>query len=342
MASDNNSGVPQWLADLGIKPGEFYIDSKLKLRRAMKNRCFSGPARIYACLTLHSACFQQELAVKMEGDKKVPLQPSDVCAMTGISKKHFREHMYCIEHSGLGKCEGLTKDRILLYCYAVPRPPVVPEMVPGPGTIFESFPPELTSLLKHFKVRFPSDFVPGPGTILELQRLAEAAQKAELSLRQYAKGPQNTAPLNKEEIQKEEEIVSQSVSSVIEEAQNDRLTDIANAIPEELQEQLQETPTPKLLAQINERLGGAPVANLTQRIRKRWKTITSLGIVKDFAEDVGKDYIRSQPKRMAATANGSPPKSTQDQIAWASEILTHTEDHSAIDIEVAESLMEFR
>ena len=79
MASTTTNGhVPEWLAVLGIKPGEYFTDSKLRWKRAMKARCFSPAGRIYACLALHTAGFQQELAVKMESGKKVPLRPADV------------------------------------------------------------------------------------------------------------------------------------------------------------------------------------------------------------------------------------------------------------------------
>lgn len=228
MASHDNSGVPQWLADLGIKPGEFYIDSKLKLRRMMKSRCFSGPARIYACLCLHSAGFKQELAVKKEAGKEVPLQPSDVCSLTGVGKKHFREHMNCLEASGLAKCEGLTKDRVLLYCYAVPRPVDVPKMVPRDGTIFEGFPPEVISLLKRYRVKFDPAMVPRDGTIFEkLQQLAQAYKEIGSSLRECLNGPSAKPPLNKDErktleIDKTEERGGRKTTSSVEEPEQPR------------------------------------------------------------------------------------------------------------------------
>jgi len=286
----------------------------------MKNPCFSGPARIHICLCLHSAQFQQELAVKLEAGKKVPLQPSDVCAMTGVSKKHFRQYMNCLEASGLAKCEGLTKGRVLLYCYAVPRPPVIPEMVPRDGTIFESLSPEIVSLLKHYRIKVSPEMVTRDGTIEKLQRLAEAYKEIGLSLRECLNGPGSGDDLNKEEIQKEEEIVSLSVSSELEEAENDRLTDIAEAIPEELQDELQQTPSYQLLTQIDQNLSGAPVASLTQKIIQRRKVITSLGILPELARDVGDAYIRTQIKSMATTVNGSPPTAapvTPEMVAAA-------------------------
>src|SRR5215471_3424483 len=97
------------MAALRVKEGEWFIDSKLRARRAMKSACFSGPARIHIYLGLATMGFQQELAVKMEAGKRVPVQPSDICAATGISRKHFRDHMACLEACGLAKMEGSTK-----------------------------------------------------------------------------------------------------------------------------------------------------------------------------------------------------------------------------------------
>jgi len=177
--------VPEWLATLGIKEGDYFTDSKPRARRAMKSACFSGPARIHIYLGLQTMGFQQELAVKMEAGKRVPVTPADVCAATGIDRRHFRQYMNCLESMGLAKIEGWTKGRFKIYSYAVPRPVDPQKIVTAAVTSFAGCSPELSSLLKRYRIHVPKDFVTSPVTIQELQRLAEVTKQAELSLRQY-------------------------------------------------------------------------------------------------------------------------------------------------------------
>lgn len=183
------NGIPQWLVELGLKNGEYYLDSKPRARRAMKAACFSPAARIHICLGLATMGFQQELAVSLQGNKRVPIQPADICQMTGLDRRHFREYMNDLEAMGLAKSEGWTKGRFKLYSWAIPRDVDPKKIVPRAGTIYiGSLPPDLAPLLNHYRVRLPKDFVPSAGTISELERLARATKDAELSLRAYVKG----------------------------------------------------------------------------------------------------------------------------------------------------------
>jgi hypothetical protein len=165
----------------------------------MKSKCFSPAARIHICLGLFTMGYQQELAVKIVDGKRTPVQPVDICSQTGLRLKHFREYMACLEAAGLARCEGSTKGRVNLYAWAVPKPVEASTIVPRAGTIFEGCPPELGSLLNHYRVRFAADFVPRAGTIDELNRLAREAKEAETSLREYVKGLAARSRPNKEE-----------------------------------------------------------------------------------------------------------------------------------------------
>jgi hypothetical protein len=192
MSASNGNGngkVPSWLAALGIMVGEYFSDSKLRAKRAMRSRYFSPEARVHICLGLHTMGYQQELAVKMEAGKRVPLTPADVCSETGLSRKHFREYMNNLEAAGLGAMKGSTKGRVELYAWAVPRAVDVNKIVPRAGTISSSWAPQdLQSLLNHYRIRLPDGLSPAPGQIEELERLARGAKEAELSLRAYANG----------------------------------------------------------------------------------------------------------------------------------------------------------
>jgi len=118
----------------------------------------------------------------------------DVCAATKIDKRHFREYMTCLESAGLAKLKGLKKDEITIYAWAVPRAlPALPLTVEvtRAGTTFAGCSPELAALLKHYRVRIPTDFEARAGTIAELERLARVTREAELALRAYVKGHAN-------------------------------------------------------------------------------------------------------------------------------------------------------
>jgi hypothetical protein len=204
--------VPDWLTALGIKEGEYFTDSKLRAKRAMRSPCFSGPARIHIYLGLATMAFQQELAVKMEAGKRVPVQPADVCEATGIDRRHFRQYMDCLESQGLAKTEGWTKGRFKLYAYAVPRALPSTDDVTARVTLFAGCSPELDHLLRHYRIHLPANFVPDPVTIAELERLARVTKEAEMSLRAYAKCHQNGSAY-KEEINGEKHIERNTSSS---------------------------------------------------------------------------------------------------------------------------------
>jgi hypothetical protein len=197
--STGSGRVPEWMAAAGLKEGEWYIDSKLRARRAMTSKCFSPAARLHIWLGLATMGFQTELATKMEAGKRVPASPTDACAATRIRREHFRKHFQELAAMGLAECRGSTKGRVELYGWAVPRPVDVKKIVPETVTIFDGCPPDLAPLLKRYRINFPPGFVTDSATISELQHLAQVTFEAELSLRNYADCLRGRASLNKEE-----------------------------------------------------------------------------------------------------------------------------------------------
>jgi hypothetical protein len=198
-AGDSNDKVPVWMAALGVKEGGWFIDSKVRAKRAMTSKCFSPAARIHICLGLATMGFQRELAVKMVGGKIVPKTPADVCAETHIKRENFRRHMAELEAIGLGECRGSTKGHVELYSWLVPRPPDVEKIVIAREGNFSGYPPDLVPLLRHYRIRLPEANVIARDEVLELQRRARATIEAERSLRAYANGLQARAGRNKEE-----------------------------------------------------------------------------------------------------------------------------------------------
>ena len=161
-----------------------------------------------------------------------------------------------------------------------------------------------------------------------------------------------------------ERTVSQSVSSVLEVTTEDRPTDSAcedlpppiptpsvsevpgggseriglnpvavdpqyagvfGCIPFELFDKLQDLPTPQLLATIHRNLDGAPPLALTQKIRQRWNSITSLGLLANLAADVGKAY-RQVIDTLQAKLQQSDQQLRQDRIRNLRELIRSLED----------------
>jgi hypothetical protein len=81
--------APTWLIELGVKGGQFFIDSEPRAKAAMQSRCFLRGARVQICLRLHTMAFQQELAIKLAG-KRVPIGTSDIANETGLHKQNVR------------------------------------------------------------------------------------------------------------------------------------------------------------------------------------------------------------------------------------------------------------
>lgn len=110
-----------------------------------------------------------------------------------------------------------------------------------------------------------------------------------------------------------------SVSQFVVPLADDRLTDtsvgkaqrhaaIAAAIPAELCKKLNEVPSAALIDRIDVKLDGAPPEKLKERIWARWKTIMSLGLLENLAEDVGKAWkIEGPDSRERASAAGASP-----------------------------------
>jgi len=104
---------------------------------------------------------------------------------------------------------------------------------------------------------------------------------------------------------KTEESVGQS--SVVEEAtdrptetsspdQPDREAQILEAL-EPLCDHLHEVAGPKLIKAIKTKLHDAPIEHLKERIRQRWSAMTSLGMITNLADDVGRAWKHGEAHR---------------------------------------------
>lgn len=128
-----------------IEPGGYYYNTKARCQRIMRESLSPEAYRVHACLELATMGFHQELAVKMDRGKQVPLTPGDISRQTGLSKQHTRRAMVELENNGLAerRSDGsgsqrvatsshskqtLQRGKILIFSWALPR---VPEAVSG-------------------------------------------------------------------------------------------------------------------------------------------------------------------------------------------------------------------
>lgn len=170
QAQSEGGGFPQWLAELGVRPGGFYIETKARLVHAMKNKAWQDEPRVWACLALHTMAFQQELAVRMEGGALVPLRQVDIARETGIDVRKVQRAVQNLEKQGSVARQGQVKGEVRIICYAVPRPPKKEadvETTSAPSSIYDGLPDDLAVWLRKFKFGAP-----------ETEKLNEAVQEA--------------------------------------------------------------------------------------------------------------------------------------------------------------------
>jgi hypothetical protein len=166
--SQGRDGLPvawQWLSDLGVKPGEFQVETKARLRHAMKSREWPEKQRVWACLSLATMGFNQELAVKLERGQVVPLTQGDIEKQTGILVKNVHRCVLDLEGEGwllrkaVDEERGLRRGEVQIHCYAVPRPPKRTKMEPEAqpeADRYADVAPEIAYWSRHLKLGVPT------------------------------------------------------------------------------------------------------------------------------------------------------------------------------------------
>jgi hypothetical protein len=184
QVKSEGNGVPQWLLDLGIGPGEFYLDAKPRPRAAMKCAGWTGEmGRVYSCLSLHTMAFGSEVAVKLERGKLVPITPKDISHETGgMDRRQVRRALAALEAGGFIERSGET-----IRCWASPRaglelPPVENEKTQG-----MQYPSDLPDYLLHYLRRFRPANLPDAAQLEELKPLCSSAAELETKIRHILK-----------------------------------------------------------------------------------------------------------------------------------------------------------
>jgi hypothetical protein len=192
---------------IDIPAGEYYFNTKARARRMMLNSLSSDARRVYACLELATMGFQQELAVKIERGRKVPLTPADIVHQTELSKQNARRGMAELEVQGLAKrvaTDGgdLRNGHILIYSWAEPHEKCkekgsharlpLPEWFPKSWEPFKPF-------IKRLKISLPEKVV-ALDYLEEGAIVAQDYQKVEKVVRDFFKRVCAQTQPNKDEI----------------------------------------------------------------------------------------------------------------------------------------------
>ena len=184
QVKSEGGGVPQWLLDLGIGPGEFFLDAKPRPRAAMKCAGFTGEmGRVYACLSLHCMAFASELAVRMErGGKTVPLTPKDISHETGMDRRQVRRALAALETAGF-----LERAEEQIHCWASPRAGSELPAVENEKTKTVAYPSDLPDYLLHYLRRFRPANLPDAAQLEELKPLCSSAAELETKIKRILK-----------------------------------------------------------------------------------------------------------------------------------------------------------
>ena len=152
-----------WVYANGVKPGEWYTETKARTRAAMLNTDWPEKQRVWACLSLHTMGFGRELAVRMERGQTVPLRQADIAKETGIPIKSVHRCVVELEREGWLLREtvatGPGQTELQIHCYALPRKPKAGEANPSTAParpVYDGLPEELAYWLRHLKLGIPA------------------------------------------------------------------------------------------------------------------------------------------------------------------------------------------
>jgi hypothetical protein len=152
-----------WFYSQGVKPGEWYTETKARTRAAMLNTDWPEKQRVWACLSLHTMGFGRELAVRMERGQTVPLRQTDIAKETGIGIKSVHRCVVDLEREGWLLREtveiGPGQTELQIHCYAVPRKATAEAANPSTAParpVYDGLPEELAYWLRHLKLGIPT------------------------------------------------------------------------------------------------------------------------------------------------------------------------------------------
>jgi hypothetical protein len=188
-----------WMAELGLKEGEWFHGSKPALRGGMRPN-FALKTRVWCCGRLHSESFQGECAKTMFRGKTIPLSPFHIAkelhdeallfyaqagkkltdeqkARLKVGRQNIRRALVELEEEGVAErrtedgtplrdlspkqLKRLQTGKIRLYFFIRPRPAKnVPEVVKNDYLMFAFLPSSDSRLLGQLLKRLEVDLLP--------------------------------------------------------------------------------------------------------------------------------------------------------------------------------------
>ena len=107
-----------------LEPGGYYLNPKARCQRIMREPLSGEANRVHACLELATMGFRQELAVKLERGRQVPLTRGDIQQQTGLKLQNISRALSELESRGLAERRNKGDSRnskFVIYSWAVPR-----------------------------------------------------------------------------------------------------------------------------------------------------------------------------------------------------------------------------
>jgi DNA-binding transcriptional ArsR family regulator len=156
-----------------IESGAYYLNPKARCHRVMREPLSSEANRVHACLELATMGFHQELAVKLDHGRKVPLTPRDIAQQTGLKLQNVSRGLTELEACGLAERRGKGDSRnskFVIYSWALPRKPDAARIIARDYTEPSGLPPSwrpLIVLSKRLKINIDVESVLLNGSTLE-------------------------------------------------------------------------------------------------------------------------------------------------------------------------------
>jgi DNA-binding transcriptional ArsR family regulator len=114
-----------------VQAGDYYTNTKARCQRIMRQILTHEAVRVYMCLELATMGFHQELAVKLERGRQVPLTPADISRQTGLKPQNVSRALNELEAAGLverrDKKGSSRSSRFVIYSWAIPHKPTTAE-----------------------------------------------------------------------------------------------------------------------------------------------------------------------------------------------------------------------
>src|SRR4030095_15663081 len=195
---------------LEIPAGRYYINTKARPERLMRDSLSNRARRVHAWLEPMTMGWQHELAVGMVKGGKTLASREDISERTGIAVQHVSSALAELKAAGYGDCKENSSDKrqLEIYSWAIPRPVEAPDTNRAKFVSPSWIPTDekyLTSFIKRRKLKTYEtldhlDETARSSYLEELIRTARELEEAELRIARMLDPNCANECINKEEI----------------------------------------------------------------------------------------------------------------------------------------------